>query len=45
VGYLEQLERVDFEIDPIDLEALFDKQVAELLSKLSETEESNDGKT
>ena len=40
VGDLEQIERVDVEIDSLDLEALSDKQVVELLSKLSGTEEN-----
>ena len=44
-GSLEQIERVEVEIDPTDLEALSDKQVAELLSELSETVENNYGKT
>jgi hypothetical protein len=44
-GGLEQIERVDAEIDALDLEALSDKQVAELLTKLSETEETNNGIT
>ena len=32
----DQLKRADIEVDPVDLEALSDTQVAELLSKLSE---------
>ena len=44
-GSLEQIERVDIEIDPANLEALSDQQVAELLNELFETEESNYGKT
>lgn len=40
-----QIERVDTEIDPADLEALSDQQVAELLSELSETAENQYGKS
>ncbi len=44
-GSLEQIERVDVEIDPANLEALADQQVAELLSELSETAENKYGKS
>lgn len=43
-GSLEQIERVDIEIDPANLEALSELQVAELLNELFETEEDNYGK-
>ena len=44
-GSLEQIERVDVEIDPANLEALADQQVAELFSELSETAENTYGKS